>query len=299
MKTVLTLDDKFISKLVNYYKPYQVSTNTPHIKYLFKNDEFTISIYHSNKVLFQGVYGDEEYTKWAKLIGVEPNVPKAINQTAYMNEYYKKSVLGSDEVGTGDFFGPIVVTAALVKPRHYPFLHAYNIQDSKRIKDETILQIAPNLIQHIDHHTIILNNEKYNSLTKQGYNMNKIKAYLHNHALKKMIQKTKDFDTIIVDQFCSEKNFYTYLNDQVVVQGITLIEKAESIHQSVAVAAIIARYTFLKEMDKLSNQINIQLPKGASASVDAIGKLIYLKHGKDIFNQIAKLNFKTVKKIWD
>jgi ribonuclease HIII len=129
--------------------------------------------------------------------------------------------------------------------------------------------------------------------------MNKIKAYLHNHAIKKLLSKNPHYDTIIIDQFCSEKNYTNYLADQTMVKTIQLIEKAESIHQSVAVAAIIARYQFLLEMDQLSEKINIILPKGASASVDAIGKLIYLKHGKDIFHKIAKTNFKTSKKIWD
>jgi ribonuclease HIII len=299
MKTVLTLNDKYMTKLIDYYKPYQEKPNTEHIKYLFKTDDFTISVYHSNKVLFQGEYAEEEYLKWAKITGVEPDIPKAINQTAYMNEYYKKNVIGSDEVGTGDFFGPVVVTAALVGPKNYPFLNSYHIQDSKNIKDDMIRKIAPHLIKEIQHHTLVLNNEKYNQLVKEGYNMNKIKAYLHNHAIKKLLAKKPHYDTIIIDQFCSEKNYNQYLADQTTVNNIELIEKAETIHQSVAVAAIIARYQFLLEMDQLSKQINITLPKGASAAVDAIGKLIYLKHGKDIFDKIAKTNFKTSKKIWD
>ncbi|MDA3931259.1 MAG: ribonuclease HIII [Tenericutes bacterium] len=297
MKTVFEINDKYLEKLKNYYKSCEVEPNTPHIKHLFKTDEFTISVYKSNKVLFQGEDAEEEYQKWVKVTGIKPSIPKPINQTAYMNEYYKKTAIGTDEVGTGDFFGPVVVTAALIGPKNYPFLKEYNIQDSKNINDDVILKIAPHLIKQIPHHTIVLNNEKFNELTKKGYNMNKIKAYLHNHAIKKLMSKHKEYDTIIIDQFCSEKNYYKYLEEQDVVKQIELIEKAESIHQSVAVAAIIARYTFLIEMDRLSESINLTLPKGASGSVDAIGKLIHLKYGDDIFNQIAKINFKNMQKI--
>ncbi|QWC00629.1 ribonuclease HIII [Mycoplasmatota bacterium] len=297
MKTVLEISDKYLEKLINYYKSCEVKPNTPHIKNLFKTDEFTISVYTSNKVLFQGEDAEKEYQKWVKVTGIQPTIPKPINQTAYMNEYYKKNAIGSDEVGTGDFFGPIVVTAALVGPKNYPFLKEYNIQDSKNINDQIILQIAPILIKNIPHHTIILHNEKFNDLTKNGYNLNKIKAYLHNHAIKKLMTKDKNFNTIIIDQFCSEDNYFKYLKEQEVVKNVELIEKAESIHQSVAVAAIIARYTFLVEMDKLSEDIKITLPKGASASVDAIGKLIHLKYGDDIFYRIAKINFKNMQKI--
>lgn len=297
MKTVLDMNDKYLGKLWNYYRNFEIPTTSPHMKHLFKTDDFTISVYFSKKVVFQGEKAVEEYKEWAHALGIEPEIIKPVKQTDYINEFYQQTIIGSDEVGTGDFFGPVVVTAALVGPKDYEFLKSYNIQDSKNISDRIINEIAPKLIESIPHHTLVLNNEKFNNLTNKGYNMNKIKAYLHNHAIKKMIAKKIPYDTIIVDAFCSEKNYYNYLKDQETVQSIRLIEKGESIHLSVAVGAIIARYTFLQEMNQLSKSIDITLPKGASASCDAIGKLIYLKHGEDIFNKIAKVNFKNYQKI--
>jgi len=297
MKTVLEMNDKYLMKLVNYYKAYQVDSPSPHMSYRFQSDEFAISVYSSKKVLFQGEKGIEEYLKWAELLGVEPIIQSQASLDDYINEFYEKTVIGSDEVGTGDFFGPIVVTAALVGKKDYDFLSQYNIQDSKKISDIVITQIAPHLIRHIPHQTLVLHNPKYNELTNKGYNMNKIKAYLHNHAIKKMVSKQLPFDTVIVDAFCSRKNYFNYLKDQQTYQPIQLIEKGESVHLSVAVAAIIARYQFLQEMDKLSKSINITIPKGASKSVDAISKLIVLKHGKAIFNKIAKCNFKNYQRI--
>lgn len=297
MKTVLEMNPKYLLKLANYYRPFEVPTTSPYMKHLFKTDAFTISVYTSNKVVFQGEKAKEEYIEWANILGIEPDIVEPISQSAYINEFYQQTIIGSDEVGTGDFFGPVVVTAALVGPKDYEFLKEYNIQDSKNISDRIITEIAPILIKNIPHHTLVLNNEKYNNLTNQGYNMNKIKAYLHNHAIKKMISKKIPYNNIIVDAFCSSKNYFNYLKDQEVVRDIQLIEKGESIHLSVAVGAIIARYQFLQEMNKLSKSIQITIPKGASASCDAIGKLIYLKYGEEIFNKIAKTNFKNYQKI--
>ncbi|MCF7924151.1 MAG: ribonuclease HIII [Candidatus Izimaplasma sp.] len=297
MKTVFEINNKYLEKLVDYYRHYSVKPNAPHIKYLFKTDDFTITVFNSNKVLFQGENATEEFEKWVKVTGVQPSIPKPKNSSLYFNEHYKKCVIGTDEVGTGDFFGPVVVCAALVCPKNYPFLSELNIQDSKNISDTIIREIAPKLIDKIPHHILVLNNEKFNDLTKQGYNLNKIKAYLHNYAIKKMVSKNINYDEIIIDKFCSNENYFKYLKDQETLENISLIEKAESIHQSVAVAAIIARYKFLNEMDELSNKIDVTLPKGASGAVDAIGKLIYLKHGEDIFNTIAKTNYKNMDKI--
>ena len=127
--------------------------------------------------------------------------------------------------------------------------------------------------------------------------MNKIKAYLHNHAIKKMVNSISKFDLVILDQFCSPENYFDYLKGEEIFKNITFVTKAETVHQSVAVASIIARYKFLLEMDEIENKIGIKIPKGAGAPVDAIGQVIKLKYGKDIFYEIAKMNFKNKDKI--
>ena len=58
--------------------------------------------------------------------------------------YYSTSI-GSDEVGTGDYFGPIVVTAAYVKKEDIPFLEELGVKDSKKMTDDKILEVVPKL----------------------------------------------------------------------------------------------------------------------------------------------------------
>lgn len=43
---------------------------------------------------------------------------------------------GSDEVGTGDYFGPVVVSAVIVSKENEDVLRNLKIQDSKQINDE-------------------------------------------------------------------------------------------------------------------------------------------------------------------
>ncbi len=50
-------------------------------------------------------------------------------------------------------------------------------------------------------------------------------------------------------------------------------------------------------MDELSAKIKINLPKGSAAAADAIGKVVYLKYGEEIFESIAKKNFKNYLRI--
>ena len=127
-------------------------------------------------------------------------------------------------------------------------------------------------------------------------NMNKIKAILHNKVLLKMTNKYSS-DYVVVDQFAKPYTYFNYLKDTNCYKNITFMTKAEDKCLSVACASLISRYIFLKEFDKLGENINITLLKGASDKVDELGKKIVEKYGFDKLKDIAKLNFKNTQKI--
>ncbi len=87
-------------------------------------------------------------------------------------------------------------------------------------------------------------------------------------------------------------------NDQL-NKAITFTTKAESKFAVVAIASIMARYIFLREMDKLSETYHTEFPKGASNKVDAFGKDLVHQHGQAILKKVAKYHFKNTDKIID
>ena len=66
---------------------------------------------------------------------------------------------------------------------------------------------------------------------------------------------------------------------------------------AVACGAIISRYLFLRELNKLSDEIHYPLPKGAGVDVDKAGEDIVKEHGEEILEKIAKKNFKNTDRI--
>mgnify|MGYP002236808741 CR=1 FL=1 len=50
---------------------------------------------------------------------------------------------GSDEVGTGDYFGPVVVASCIVTKEAREKLAHLGIQDSKQVDDAKIRKLAP------------------------------------------------------------------------------------------------------------------------------------------------------------
>ena len=262
-----------------------------------------ITLYESGKAMFQGISADVDAALWKDLEKHYNNIDIDISSTEEKREktdktYYYYSAIGSDEVGTGDYFLPIVVTACFMKKEDIKFLESLGVHDSKKLTDEKIKRCAPMIIKRIPYESLILSNKEYNLYHNKGYNMNKIKAIMHNKVLYKMKEKNYSYDKIIVDQFAFPKVYYSYLKEaKEKVTNITFITKAEDKNLSVACASIISRYIFLNEQKKLEEKLKMKIPKGAGKEVDSIGQELVKKYGNNILEEISKISFKNTERI--
>ena len=295
MNVVIKVDEKTKEKMLKYYKDKMRDKKIPYVVFQADNDDTVITMYESNKVMFQGKSADVDASMWSEFISVNKENDKKEKE---VSKYYNSSSIGSDEVGTGDYFGPIVVTASYVKKEDIPYLEKLGIKDSKKLTDEKIKKIAPEIVKKIKYKSIILSNSEYN-LKHNDNNMNKIKAIMHNKVLYDLVNSINEkYDYIIVDEFAKEERYYSYLNEATNIQkNITFLTKGEDKHLAVACSSIISRYLFLREFNKLADSIHIPLPKGAGPDVDKIGEEIVEKFGKEKLNEIAKLNFMNTKRI--
>ncbi len=302
---VFKASDNIKDKMIDYYDLLRRDNTPPYALFQAEEGGTIITMYESGKVMFQGISADIDANMWKdqemhlnnRNIDSELKVKedKVDDKT-----YYYYDAIGSDEVGTGDFFGPIVVSSTLVNKDTRKLLEDMHIMDSKKMTDEKILRCAPILMQKIPYVTFTLSNSKFNEWTRKGFNMNKIKAILHNKVLYELSNKGIPYHKIIIDQFTSPRSYFSYLKQENInekVTKITFLTKGESKHLSVAAASVISRYMFLKEMDKLSEKYNMTLLKGASDKVDEVGKTFVKKYGKEELEKVAKVNFKNMKKI--
>ena len=296
MNVVIKVNDEIKEKMIEYYKDKKRDKVIPYVVFQAQDEDTVITMYESGKVMFQGTSADVDAAMWG--VALENTSEKKEAKKKENEKYYNVNAVGSDEVGTGDYFGPIVVTACYVTKEDIPFLEELGVGDSKKIDDSKILKIAPEIAKRIKYKSVILSNKEYNEKYTKELNMNKIKAILHNRVLYELVHEDVKYDYIIVDEFARENRYYEYLNDQPVVQrGITFLTKAEDISPAVACGSIISRYLFLKEFDKLCDEIHIPLPKGAGKDVDTIGEEVVDKYGEDKLKEIAKFNFKNTDRI--
>lgn len=301
------VSDNTKEKMIEYYK-YMKREKTPAYA-IFQADEAdtVITLYESGKAVFQGVSADVDANLWKEtekilngtIINDNDDKKKKENKDLDTTDYYFVNSIGSDEVGTGDYFGPMIVTSSYVKKEDIAFLEELGVKDSKKLTDEKILKVVPEIMKKIPYKSYILTNKEYNKLQDKGYNMNKIKAILHNKVLLDLMKRDNYIiDMVVVDQFTPPRNYFSYLkNEDNVFRKITFTTKAEDKCLSVACSSMISRYLFIKEIDKMSKDLDMIIPKGAGVLVDEFGKKVVEKYGKDKLEDIAKMNFKNTEKI--
>lgn len=312
MTITLKVSDNTKEKMVEYFADKKREKTPPYAVFQADEADTVITLYESGKAVFQGISADIDAAMWKQMEQhlnpgkkvIETNSEDKKKEDKKKKEHdfdptiYYASTIGSDEVGTGDYFGPIVVTSAYVKKEDIPFLEELGVKDSKKMTDAKILEVVPKFIKRIPYQSLILSNKDYNTYYAQNINMNKIKAILHNKVLAKMKAQGFPYDYIVVDEFAKPFVYFNYLKEAgTVVRDITFMTKAEDKVLSVACASLISRYIFIKEFDKLGKSMDMNLLKGASNQVDNQGVEIVKKYGMDKLQECAKLNFKNTEKI--
>ena len=271
----IKLDDRKISALKQTFKDYIKENKNEYVDTFIQKEDLTITIYNSGKVVFQG--NDAFFYASAYLDN------KKIRQA------------GSDEVGTGDVFGPVVVCSAIVEEEDYPYIEEHHITDSKQLNDHFIKQIGPELRKRFKHSLLILDNRTYNRVHESD-NLNAIKARMHNKAYLNMIDKGYNIPkAAYVDQFCSIDDYYRYLlKEDRVYHDLIFETKAEAKYPAVAIGSMIARYAFLEYMDALNKKYEITFHRGSSDTkgIDQDIQYIIQRFGKKELMNVGKLHFK-------
>ena len=295
-------------KMTEMYEDMKRLKTPPYAVFQADDGDTVITLYESGKAVFQGKDADLSSKLWIEM--EKYNNP--LNDVQITNSEDKKkdkkevkgpnvydfNTIGSDEVGTGDYFGPMVVTACYVRREDIPFLESLGIKDSKKMTDEKILEVVPKFYNKIKYSSLVLSNKEYNERFASGNNMNKLKAILHNKVLMNLKNTGVQYDYIVVDQFAEKYVYYNYLKSSSnVVRDITFLTKAEDKCLSVACASLISRFIFIKEFAKISESVGELLPKGAGTMVDEKAVKIVKKYGFDKLNEIAKINFKNTDKV--
>jgi len=160
MTIVFKVSDNIKEKMIEYYQDKRKEKTPPYAIFQAVEADTVITLYESGKAMFQGISADIDANMWRDLekhfngIDVDTRSTEEKKEASIDKTNYYFNAIGSDEVGTGDYFLPIVVTATFITKDDLNFLEQLGVHDSKKLTDEKIKRCAPLIIKRIMRFTI-------------------------------------------------------------------------------------------------------------------------------------------------
>ncbi len=271
-------------------RPYQV--------FLARKSGISVSLYENGKVVIQGggEAAIESVMDFLESLGAK-EVEKPKKELPPLEVSGPR--IGTDEVGKGDFFGPLVIAGVYVDEGIEAKLKALGVRDSKSLSDTTIAKLAYEirglLSQPTRFEEVWINPLRYNMLYRKLKNLNRILGWGHARVIENLLVDGIACDTVVADQFGDE----SYIQRSLMAKGkkvkLVQVPKAER-DIAVAAASILARDRFLRKLEELSETYQMDFPKGATHVVDPGKKLVEM-YGEEILADVAKVHFRTTEQI--
>lgn len=212
---------------------------------------------------------------------------------------FSGNIIGVDESGKGDFFGPLVVAGLLAGDSDLAFFQEIGVRDSKRISDNRIRELDELLRSRFVHHVTVVMPSEYNSRYESIRNLNILLADCHAAAITGTIEiarkQRRDVDRVVSDKFGKTERLESALARAGSRIPVTQIVRGEAVPQ-VAAASILARAEFVRRIELLSDEFGMRLAKGASAQVDEIGRKFVARFGPEALDRVAKKHFKNFRR---
>lgn len=267
----------------------------------FSNWSGTIRIYQNKNGVIRHDYSqlkNGEYTSRVRAIIEQREIPVDVENSVIGIGF---PIIGTDESGKGDYFGPLVSAAVYVDKHTAKLLELEGVRDSKKLSDRKNEELAEKIIEICKDKCSIIEilPEKYNDLydqfIREKKNLNTLLAWGHAKAIEELLSKV-DCNNAIADQFADERFILSKLQEKGKKLNLIQMHKAEE-NIAVAAASILARARFLQKLSKLSSEFRIDFPKGASANVINNAKAFVATYGENSLRKVAKLHFKTTKQV--
>lgn len=207
-------------------------------------------------------------------------------------------LIGSDEVGKGEWYGPLVVVAGALSPNDVVKFRKTGVKDSKLLSKSEINKLAAEIIASgILYKKVILMpevyNERYSEFKKEGKSLNDLLAWAHATAIKDLmaaISTESKKIKIIIDKFDVEKTDLRLRRANVQTQSnVEVIQSSKGDTElPVSAASILAKHFFEERVDQLNEKFGVDLRNNSPENI-----------GKEKLPFVSKTHFKNISRLLD
>jgi ribonuclease HIII len=291
-----------------------LADKNPYMYKKLKMGSVIVSMYSSGKVVVQGNEegavssiesrilsgGDGEQVSKGKknLLSNKPTILKKTVSLQNSNVIFVEGMIGADETGKGEYFGPLVTGACFVPKQYADEIISAGICDSKKIKNEKIFEYEKLIKDRCVCAVTRVNNSDFNLQMRETGNISEVLASAHVKSITEVIeaqskkQKTQneEITQILIDKFTKiESRVHSKFKIDI---PVIMEEKGEK-YLSVACASVIARAEYLRAWAEIESKYG-KLPKGYQGLTHFVNGFIN-QYGKEAWDEIAKTSYSTGK----
>jgi ribonuclease HIII len=262
-----------------------------HARFSARGGGVTATLYTSGKLVVQGA-GAALFVERFVGRAPAPRAAAAAPARSHGERLEEGALVGGDESGKGDYFGPLVVAAVRIDAGDAAKLRAGGVMDSKKVTDETALRVGAALRGHYPCALRVLDPPEYTRRQAQHGNVALLLAELYREVVEEVAEPGS---AVLIDQFSksSDRLKRVFRGLDVKLYQEHRAERAPA----VAAASLVAREAFLVRLRELGEEVGLRLPKGAGPPVLAAARELIRMHGPEILDRVAKVHFKTTARL--
>ena len=284
----------------------------PYALYSVEGEKFNATLYakekHGKRKLCVQGAGAQDFVEFQ----LEPKgvVPLSLGYEKVLSPELFSAHAGSDESGKGDYFGPLVVCCAFTDERLSDEMARLGVKDCKQMTDKAVLSVGSALRRLLgpDGYAVVkLGPAAYNRLYAKIRNINRMLAWAHGTAIEELLTKRTDCARVVVDQFApTEATIRRALKERGRKATVEQRHKAES-DIAVAAASVIARELFIRDVQKMGEEVfgaaaagedAKTVPMGSSdPRVRSLAEEMVREHGPTWLMNHCKAHFQTTDKV--
>jgi len=295
--TLIILPEKFEKFKEFLAKNAYSFEERPHQYFLARKEGLVVNLYLNGKIVIAGKDDNKRKDVMAFLETLQAEQHNK-NEKVYAPIEVSGVRIGTDEVGKGDYFGPLVIAGILADESQILKMENLGIKDSKSLSDTTVQNFAgqiKKIVGQKQFSIVVISPIKYNLLLSKMKNLNRLLGWGHARAIENILIHHAKCQTAISDQFGDQ----SFIENALMKLGkkIQLIQtpKAER-EMTVAAASILARAEFINRMNEMSESYGFEFPKGATDVITTAENFVE-KFGSKALLNVAKVHFKTTGKI--
>jgi len=206
--------------------------------------------------------------------------------------------IGTDEAGKGEYLGPLVVAGTrILGADEDRELREIGVRDSKILGLRQVREMAAGvgwILGPENARVISLTPREYEiRRTAAGGNVNRLLGELNAEIISEL---EDEVEVIVVDAFGEKARSYL---EPYVPGGVRLeVRPRAEDDAAVAAASILARARYLEEMERLSERVGFELPRGSTHVIGAARRVVE-ELGEEGLAEVAKIHFATTRQVLD